>query len=217
MVNAYSLGPLNFCGNALPTARALCNINYKIPGITTKFSALFSNDIVTLTNGSVSSVPASQVTSACKAEIQNFYCRLFFPSCDAAAELITYNLPNCTNYGKTCPKKVYDNLHRINICQVVPSGSFRTDVCVKPNVEGTKICPKPPAKFMAPQWLRHEDRLNDRSIQGINLALKYYNVSASCTKTMQQYICGSQLFCSPDKTKVLTTATRRTCQNALKW
>ncbi|EDV23917.1 uncharacterized protein TRIADDRAFT_57630 [Trichoplax adhaerens] len=216
MVNAFSLGPLNFCGDVLASAKSICGINYKTPGMIAKFSNLLANDVQTFTNTALNLAPASQIKTSCRADIKNFYCRLFFPSCNAASELISYNLPNCTTYGLSCPKKVYDRAHALNLCKVVPNGSFRTDVCVKPSTEGTTICPKPPSKLLVPQWLKHEDRLNDRSAQGITSALKFYNASTSCTKRMQQFVCGSQLFCSPDKTQLLTTATQRTCMNALK-
>ncbi|RDD44210.1 hypothetical protein TrispH2_004609 [Trichoplax sp. H2] len=212
MVTAYSLGTLDACQD-IGSAGVYCGYTYKIPAVIARFAGQLAKDekiiISALTNN-----PKLPVNQQCKTDIKNFLCNAFYPVCNSANKTVTYNLRDCAKTGLTCPKSIYDAFHRTS-CKNIPSGTYASNKCVKPLTTDTKVCRKPNANAKVPQWLIHEDQLNDNSAQNLQKSLKKQNASASCIQKMTQFICGVQPFCSTDEKYILTTGYQQQCYDAL--
>ena len=215
MTTAYSLGPIDQCSD-IGSPGAYCGINYKVPYITARYAGQLAKDEKLIINGFTNN-PKYPVSAKCASDIKNFYCNAFYPKCDPAKKTITYSLQGCDILGKSCPKAIYDSLRKAGSCDLFPSGTYKTNQCVKAIASGTKLCPKPNANAKVPAWLSHEDQLNDNGAQNLKAFMIQGNTTSACIANMINFLCTIQPFCSIDGKTLLTTGTKNQCNAALNW
>ena len=215
MVNAYSVGSLTKCGSVGNDAQ-FCGVKYPVPEYVQYFGKSYDNVAKSVVNG-IKNNPSLKVSPACVHDVKGLYCNLMFPRCDMQSNEITFNTSNCINSDVKCPTAVHNYIRKSHICDFVPKGSFYLNDCIKPPSYNYQTCPKAPDAVRIPKFLANNPLFQDTTATTFKQFLKKSNVSDHCIQVAMQLECGATAFCSPNRTLLLTTITKRVCHNFYNW